>query len=274
MRVVPGPYHRCARGASAISLLSPSIRLYTAVMWIDAVDLREFYATATGRVARGVIRQNLSQMWPDVTAMNVLGIGYTTPYLGLFRPQSSRTVAAMPARQGVLHWPPNEPGLTALVHEQELPFPDLSMDRILMVHAVESSEHLRHMLREVWRVLSDSGRVIIVAPNRRGIWARLERSPFAHGQPYSPPQLSRLLRDNMFTPVRTRVGLYMPPSHARLMLGAGAAWEQIGRRLFPAFGGVVMVEAAKEIYGGQLNGKHQARRAFALAPPGGGVNRK
>jgi len=166
-------------------------------MWMDAVDLREFYATTTGRVARSVIRQNLRQMWPNVTGLDVLGVGYTTPYLGLFRPEAMRTVAAMPARQGVLHWPPNEPGLTALVNESELPFADLSMDRILMVHAVESSEQLRHMLREVWRVLSDSGRLIVVAPNRRGIWARLERSPFAHGQPYSPPQLSRLLRDKI-----------------------------------------------------------------------------
>ena len=242
-------------------------------MWMDAVDLREFYATTTGRVARSVIRQNLRQMWPDVTGMDVLGVGYTTPYLGLFRPEAMRTVAAMPARQGVLHWPPNEPGLTALVNESELPFADLSMDRILMVHAVESSEQLRHMLREVWRVLSDSGRLIVVAPNRRGIWARLERSPFAHGQPYSPPQLSRLLRDNMFTPIQSQVGLYMPPSQARLMLSAAPAWEQIGRRLFPAFGGVVMVEAAKEIYAGQLTAKRETRRAFALAPPGRGTSR-
>jgi len=242
-------------------------------MWMDAVDLREFYATTTGRVARSVIRQNLCQMWPDVSGLNVLGVGYTTPYLGAFRPVAARTLAAMPARQGVLHWPPGEPGLTALVHEDDLPFPDLSMDRVLMVHAVESSEQLRHMLREVWRVMSDSGRLIIVAPNRRGIWARLERSPFAHGQPYSPPQLSRLLRDNMFTPIRSQVGLYMPPSQTRLMLGAAPALEQIGRRLFPGFGGVVMVEAAKEIYAGQLTEARERRRAFALAPPGGGTHR-
>ena len=240
---------------------------------MDAVDLREFYARPTGQVAQRVIRQHLRQMWPDVTGLDVMGVGYTTPYLGLFRPEAARTVAAMPARQGVLHWPPGEPGLTALVDESELPFPDLSMDRVLLVHSVECSENLRHMLREAWRVLSDSGRLIIIAPNRRGIWARLERSPFAHGQPYSPGQLSRLLRDNMFTPVRSRVGLFVPPSHARLVLSSARAWEEIGRRLFPAFGGVVMVEAAKEIYAGQLTGERAAKRSFALAPPGRGSGR-
>ncbi|MCW8914581.1 MAG: class I SAM-dependent methyltransferase [Magnetovibrio sp.] len=235
---------------------------------MDAVDLREFYATPTGRVAQRMIRKNLRQIWPDVTALNVMGLGYTTPYLGLFRHEAERTVAAMPARQGVLHWPPSEPGLTTLVQENELPFADLSMDRVLMVHAVESSEQLRHMLREVWRVMSESGRLIIVAPNRRGLWARLELSPFAHGQPYSPTQLSRLLRDNMFTPIRSQVGLYVPPTKTRLMLGSATAFEEIGRRFFTSFGGVVMVEAAKEIYAGQITGKRERRRTFALAPPG------
>lgn len=237
-------------------------------MWMDAVDLREFYATPCGCVAQRMIRNTLRQMWPNVSGDSVLGVGYTTPYLGLFRFEAERTVAAMPARQGVLHWPPSEPGLTTLVQETELPFADLSMDRVLMVHAIESTENLRHMLREVWRVMTESGRLLIVAPNRRGLWARLEMSPFAHGQPYSQTQLSRMLRDNMFTPVQSQVGLYMPPSQTRLMLGSAPAFEQIGRRFFPAFGGVVVIEAAKEIYAGQLAGERQTRRAFALAPPG------
>ncbi|MCK5575352.1 MAG: hypothetical protein KAI28_06030, partial [Sphingomonadales bacterium] len=102
---------------------------------MDAIDLREFYASPTGQVAQQILRQNLREMWPDVAGLDVLGIGYTTPYLGLFRAEAARTVAAMPARQGVLHWPPGEPGLTALVDEGQLPFPDLSMDRLLLVHS-------------------------------------------------------------------------------------------------------------------------------------------
>ncbi len=242
-------------------------------MWIDAVDLREFYANPMGRVAQRIIRRNLREIWPDVTGCSVLGVGYTTPYLGLFRPEAARTIAAMPARQGVLHWPPGEPGLTTLVDEGNLPFADFSMHRVLMVHSLECAEQLRFMLREMWRVMADNGRILIVAPNRGGIWARLERSPFAHGQPYSPSQLSRLLRDNMFTPVRSHIALYMPPSRARLVLGSARAFEGVGRRAFPAFGGVVMVEAVKEIYAGQVAGEETTRRTFALAPPGGGPNR-
>ena len=242
-------------------------------MWIDAVDLRDFYASNLGRVAGRVMRANARDIWPDVSGMNVLGLGYTTPLLGVFRPEATRTIAAMPARQGVLHWPPEEDGLSTLVDEADLPFADLSQDRVILAHALECSEQLRPMLREVWRVLSEGGRLLIVAPNRRGIWSRLERTPFAHGQPYSPGQLSRLLRDNMFTPIQSRQCLYVPPTRSRMVLGSAGAWEGLGRRILPAFGGLVMVEAGKEIYGGELAVEKNGRRRFALAPTDGGTPR-
>src|SRR3546814_1774371 len=108
----------------------------------------------------------------------------------------------MPARQGVMHWPAGEGGLVALADEAELPFPDLSIDRLLLVHAVECSEQLRPMLREAWRVLSGNGRLLVVVPNRRGIWARLERSPFGNGHPFSQRPIRRLLGDCLFTSVQ------------------------------------------------------------------------
>ncbi len=237
-------------------------------MWNDAVDLRDFYATNLGRVAGRVIRLHLKSLWPDVTGMDVLGIGYTTPLLGVFRPDARRVIAAMPAQQGVLHWPPNENGLTALVDEAELPFPDLSQDRVILVHALECTEQLRPLLREVWRVLTESGRLIIITPNRRGIWARLESTPFAHGQPYSTRQLSRLLRDNMFTPIQSRSILYVPPTNSRMVLSSARAWEGVGRRLMPAFGGLAMVESGKEIYAGELAVERKPRANLALARPG------
>ncbi|MBT7768707.1 MAG: methyltransferase domain-containing protein, partial [Rhodospirillales bacterium] len=154
-------------------------------MWRDVVDLRDFYGSGLGRVVRRAIRAKVRAIWPNTKGMSVLGVGYTTPYLGPFRSEATRAIAAMPAGQGVLHWPDNGTGLTTLVDEIELPFADLSMDRVLLVHALECAEQARPLLREVWRVMSASGRLIIVAPNRRGVWARFERTPFGHGLPYS-----------------------------------------------------------------------------------------
>jgi len=217
-------------------------------MWTDVVDLRDFYATGLGRIARRMIARRIRQLWPDLSGRNVLGLGYVTPFLGGFRGEAERVIAIMPAAQGVIHWPPDEPGLTALGDHTDLPLPDNCIDRALIVHALECAERTGPMMREVWRVLSDGGRLLVVVPNRRGLWARFERTPFGHGRPYSSGQLSRSLRDAMFTPYQSGTALYVPPVGSRMILSSASAWEEIGQRWFTTFAGVVMLEATKQIY--------------------------
>ena len=126
-------------------------------MWQDVSYLRRFYATPLGHIARRLIRSRLRELWPETAGQRVLAIGYGTPYMRPFQESAERTVAVMPALQGVTHWPSGGPGLVTLSEEDALPFPDNAFDRVLLVHAVESSEQLRRMLREVWRVLAGEG---------------------------------------------------------------------------------------------------------------------
>ena len=214
----------------------------------DVVDLRDFYRSALGQVARRMIRRAIQRVWPDLRGMRLLGIGYATPFLSALSAGSERTIAVMPASLGVLRWPPEGGNLVSLAEEGELPFADYSIDRVLLVHALETSDEVRAMLREAWRALAGGGRLLIVATNRRGIWARLDRTPFGSGRPYTPSQLSQLLRDEQFTPVASDTALFIPPAKHRMMLRSAAAWERIGRRWFPTFAGVVLVEATKQIY--------------------------
>ncbi|MBI3452229.1 MAG: methyltransferase domain-containing protein [Rhodospirillales bacterium] len=238
-------------------------------MWTDVVDLRDFYASSLGQAARRIIRRRLRAMWPDLSGQCVLGLGYATPYLRPFAAEAGRVIAMMPGAQGVLHWPYEGPNAAALVEEAELPLPDMSVDRVLLVHAIEHAEQLRPFLREIWRVLAGNGRLIVVAPNRRGIWARLDRTPFGHGHPYTTGQLSRLLRDNLFTPLETSTALYTPPFASRLWLTSAGAWERAGARWFPRFAGVVMVEASKTLYAPTtVLASAIRRRQPAVAPPG------
>jgi SAM-dependent methyltransferase len=223
----------------------------------DVVDLRDFYRTQLGQVARRMIRQAMRRMWPDLQGMRLLGIGYPAPFLTALSPETERTVALMPASLGVLAWPPEGANLAVLAEESELPFADYSLDRVLLVHALETAEQAGPLLKEVWRVLAGGGRLLVIAPNRRGIWARLERTPFGSGRPYSTSQLSQLLRDELFTPVATSAALFVPPSRSRMMLRAARAWERIGARWFPTFAGVILIEATKQIY---------AKPAAARAP--------
>ncbi|MDR3440744.1 methyltransferase domain-containing protein [Telmatospirillum sp.] len=238
-------------------------------MWSDVIDLRDFYETSLGQTARRMIRRQIRAIWPDSRDMRVLGLGFATPYLRPFREETERVIALMPSSQGVLPWPPEGPSLVGLADETELPLPDRSIDRVLLVHALESTEQVRASLREIWRVLADSGRLLVVAPNRRGIWARLERTPFGQGRPYTPSQLTRLLRDNMYTPLQTTTALYMPPFRSRFVLRSAPAWEQIGVRWFPSFAGVLLVEAAKQIYAGSAFHEPAGKRRAYLPMPQG-----
>lgn len=230
----------------------------------DVHGHREFYASATGLVAARLLRDRLQRLWPALPGRQVLGLGHAMPYLRLWRDDAARIVSASLPETDAAPWPPGAPGLCAQVEDTALPFPDLSFDNVLMVHGLEGAENARRMLREVWRVLKDEGRVLIVAPNRRGLWAHLESTPFGQGRPYSPGQLTRLLERNLYTVTRRDKALFIPPFQARLLLRGARVWEGAGRAVAPRFAGVVIVEARKEIYG--VMPKGTAATAAARAP--------
>src|SRR5579884_4488069 len=235
----------------------------------DIVDLRDFYRSPLGQVARRMIRGAIRRVWPDLRGTRLLGVGYPTPFLSALSAETERTIALMPASLGVLAWTPEGRNLAVLADEGELPFADYSIDRVLLVHMLETSDEVGPMLKEIWRVLAGGGRLLIVAPNRRGIWARLDRTPFGSGRPYTLSQLTRLLRDEQFTPVGSTAALFMPPVPRRMVIGSAPAWERIGGRWFPRFAGVVLVEATKQIYAKPTVSRAPRRRLVYTPAPHG-----
>ena len=165
----------------------------------DIVDLRSFYSTPLGRLAEHSITMALSSVWARLPNERLVGLGYTLPWLDRFGADAERVFAFMPATQGAVHWPARGRPSTALVFDEELPLVDSSIDRMLMVHSLEHAENPRETLKEIWRVLSPGGRLVIVVPNRRGVWARFEHTPFGTGRPFSRGQLNELLRETNFT---------------------------------------------------------------------------
>jgi ubiquinone/menaquinone biosynthesis C-methylase UbiE len=148
------------------------------------------------------------------------------------------------------------------VFDEELPLADASLDRILMVHSLEFAENPRETLKELWRVLAPGGRLVIVAPNRRGVWARFEHTPFGAGRPYSRGQLVRLLRESNFTPGAFAEALFFPPSKRAVIMRMRGVFERIGRRMWPVFSGVIVVEAQKRLYQGLPVAQRASRRVF------------
>ncbi len=158
-------------------------------------------------------------------------------------------MALSPAQLGVTRWPPGQPSLSCIAEEDALPFADLSFDRVLLVHGLEAAENARRLLREVWRVLKDDGRLLVVAPNRRGMWAHVEATPLGQGQPYSPGQIGRLLSGSLFRVERREHALFVPPLRWRAVLRSADLFEAAGRRVAPTLGGVTISEAVKDVWG-------------------------
>jgi SAM-dependent methyltransferase len=228
-------------------------------MLSDIIDLRAFYASTLGRLAERSIAMALSSVWASLPNERLVGLGYTLPWLERFGGDAERVFAFMPALQGAVNWPAGGPSATALV-----------FDRILLVHALEHAENPRETLMEIWRVLAPGGRLVIVVPNRRGVWARFEHTPFGTGRPFSRTQLINLLRDTNFTPGSWSDALHFPPSRRRWMMRLHALLERTGRRLWPIFAGVIVVEAQKRLYQGVPVAARASRRVFVpvLAPQG------
>lgn len=219
-------------------------------MHLDVDQLSAFYRSPLGQIARQRIGQEVRGLWPKVTAERVAGIGHASPYLQPFVAEAERVVALMPAAAGVLHWPREGPNATALAFEEELPLPDSSIDRILMVHLLEGTRDPLAVMREAWRVLVPSGRLLAVVPYRSGPWARADHTPFGLGRPYSRGQLTALMGSALFEVHETRRFLFTPPSGRRMVLGSSQALERIGPRLWPRFAGMLAVAAQKEMVRG------------------------
>ena len=145
---------------------------------------------------------------------------------------------------------------------------------MLLVHALEMTNDPAALLREVWRVLAAGGRLLAVVPNRRGLWARMDTTPFGHGRPYSRTQINQLLRETWFTPTGWSEALYVPPVARGWFLRSAVAWERTGATLSAPFAGVHLVEATKQVYRA-IPARRVKRRLVpalepALAPSPGG----
>ncbi|POF32786.1 class I SAM-dependent methyltransferase [Roseibium marinum] len=218
-------------------------------MYLDVVHLRAFYDLPLGRLLRGLIGTPIRKMWPDLKGQSLLGIGYAGPFMRPYLDKAERVIAAMPAPQGAVPWPREKnSSACTLVEDDALPFPDAYFDRIMLVHALDHCADPAALLREAWRVLAPGGRLIAVVPNRRGLWAQSELSPFGYARPYSGSQLKELLKTCQFNVLEDREALFMPPSRARFILRAARTWEGIGRRMWPAFGGILIMEAEKLVF--------------------------
>ncbi len=219
-------------------------------MHLDVLELRAFYyRTKLGRSAQRALQDALRGLWPDTRGMTVVGFGFAAPVLRPFLADARRVMALMPAQQGVMPWPGGAANVSALVEETRWPLATGTVDRLIVAHGLETCDRPHALLDEIWRVLAPRGRAIFIVPNRSGLWARRDVTPFGYGRPYSFGQLEAILRKHRLAPGRHAAALYAPPSHRRFWLQTAHLWERLGRRFDPRLvAGALLMEASKQLY--------------------------
>lgn len=234
-------------------------------------DIKAFYQRRAGRLVRRIISAHIQELWPDdgMSAFSLCGYGFVPPYMRPFYKKVERNFCLMPVRQNVTAWPDNGPGLVSLTEEGRLPLETESVDRLLVVHGVEYAEDPHILLHEFWRVLKSNGRLLVVVPNRLGLWARADWTPFGHGSPYTHRQLLADLKANLFVHEHSTGALFMPPFKSFLAMQTAYILESFGRYLWPGLAGVHLVEASKQIYSGKVNKATEKKtsRRYTLVNP-------
>lgn len=231
-------------------------------MHLDVVDLRNFYyRTGLGRAAQRAIRDQVVDFWPEATGQTVVGFGFSVPLLRPYLKDARRVIGLMPGPQGVMPWPMGMPNLSVLCEETFWPLETGRVDKLIVMHGLETSENPSALLNECWRVLGPGGKALFIVPNRAGLWSRRDGTPFGFGRPYSRSQLENQLKRHSFLPERHKAALFQPPSHKRFWLKTGPIWENAGHKISSYFvGGVLMVEVSKRVHAPTQPGLPEAVR--------------
>lgn len=217
----------------------------------DVYELRKFYYTrALGRVVQKVLRDRLTAIWPpeQLQGMTVAGYGFAAPLLRPYLARARRVTALMPGPQGVMAWPAGMPNCSVLCEETAWPLDTGSVDRLVLLHALETADHPAALMEEALRVLGPGGRMLVMVPNRAGLWARSDATPFGFGRSFTASQLEAQAREAGFVTERTGAALYIPPSDRRFWLKSAQMWERTGARISQVLvAGVVLTEFSKQV---------------------------
>ncbi|HAX91979.1 MAG TPA: methyltransferase type 11 [Rhodospirillaceae bacterium] len=236
-------------------------------MTMDVVDLREFYNSSLGQLVRLLLRTRLARFWPDVKDETIAALGYATPLLRPWLGKTKTMIALMPDTLGVAYWPREGQNIAGLVSMEQLPLPDESVSRVILMHALETVADPAAVLQEVWRILKPNGQVMVIVPNRRGLWAHSDHTPFGTGQPYSSSQLRTLLREQGFCIEKLGHALFMPPWDVRLSMVAAPWIEKIISVLMLGCGGVLMMQAGKQVFSPAMVKNRSMGRRLVLPMP-------
>ncbi|QDH24083.1 methyltransferase domain-containing protein [Neokomagataea tanensis] len=167
-------------------------------------DTTAFYNTPIGQRVQTLIQRHLNSLHLPPCS-RAIGIGDASPYASSL---PEHTILARPAHSFHNKTSQRE----CVVDTTRLPFDDCSVPLIFAIHALEFAPSPPELLRALWKALTDDGYLILIVPNRSGLWAHSDRTPFGHGTPFSTGQIQKLLTQSLFKTDVKRSALITPPA--------------------------------------------------------------
>lgn len=220
-------------------------------MRLSLLELQNFYMTPLGRRVRCILTKIIRKILTQSLFKPCIycAFGYSLPFLK--HEKSEPPLSFMPMR---LWGGGSQNNKVTFCEEDMLPLRDKSIDYIVMIHWLEGSDDPRKALREVWRALNDNGRILLIVPNRRSLWAAKDTTPFGMGASFSFSQAIELLKETFFVPLDVTGALYIPPVSSRFLQSFSSLLERLGEKGFLFFGGIFagvwVIEAEKQTWAG------------------------
>lgn len=112
-----------------------------------------YYRTQLGRVAQRAIRDQVVRLWPPKVGETVAGFGFAVPLLRPYLSEARRVVGLMPGPQGVTPLPAGMENVSVLCEDTAWPLSTGFVDRLVLMHGLETSENPSAVLEEAARVL-------------------------------------------------------------------------------------------------------------------------
>ena len=174
----------------------------------------------------------------------------------------------------------SSPRVALLADSASLPFPEGSLDLVILPHTLELGSDPHSALREVARVLVPEGRVVISGFNPASLWGLRQRRAylyrqFGYGELFLPQageyigywRLRDWLRLLNFEVESAHFGCYRPALTSQPWLDRFDWMDTAGERWWPIFGAVYFLVAVKRVRGMRLlEPGWKGRKAPAAAP--------
>jgi SAM-dependent methyltransferase len=145
---------------------------------------------------------------------------------------------------------------------EALPFPENSLDLLVLPHSLELSQDPHATLREAERVLVPEGRLIVCCFNPLSLWGLKQKRSHLYkrlnlGDLYLPEAGEfisyRRLRDWLkllnFELESSQFGCFRPAVRSQAMLQRFAWMDKLGANYWPILGAVYVVSAVKRVHG-------------------------